>query len=102
MSEDREKIRVGVARTMMSRSVSRLTLNGMFLMTMAVGIISSSMPGIGVPGASPGVIMCPMGGEPPEEDKSELLGGERDRLSGMAAWLSSHCCQRRMKVRHMR
>lgn len=67
---------------MMSRSVSRLTLKGMFLMTMAVGITSSSIPG--VPGASPGVIMCPMGGEP-DEDRSELLGGESDRLSGMPA-----------------
>lgn len=38
--------------------------------------------------------MWPMGGgEPPDEDKSELLGGERERLSAMLAVLSSHCWQ---------
>ncbi len=36
------------ARTMISKSVSRLTVKGMFLMTIAVGITSSSL---GVPGA---------------------------------------------------
>ena len=32
-----------------------------------------------------------MGGEPPPEDKSELVGGDKDRESGTADWFSSHC-----------
>ena len=32
-----------------------------------------------------------MGGEPPEDEKSELLLGERDRFSGTDTALSSHC-----------
>lgn len=76
----------------MSSSVSRFTLNGMFLMTIAVGIMSSSDPGaagwaVGIGG---GGLRCPIGGEPPAEEKSELLLGERERLSGGV--LSSHCC----------
>lgn len=33
-------------------------------------------------------------GEPPEDERSELFGGERERLSGMPmeGELSSHCC----------
>lgn len=67
---------------MISRSVSRLTLNGMFLMTMAVGMTSSS----GLTGG----LRCARGGEPPAEEKSELLCGESERLS--EELLSSHCC----------
>lgn len=33
-----------------------------------------------------------MGGDPPDEDRSELLGGDRERLSGIPPVLSSHCC----------
>ena len=36
--------------------------------------------------------MFPRGGEPPDEDRSELPGGERDRLSTGLVELSSHCC----------
>ena len=75
---------------MISRSVSRFTLNGMFLMTIAVGITSSSTPG--VPGAMPGVITwSPMTGESPDEEISELLFGDSERLSGMETELSNHC-----------
>lgn len=42
---------------MISRRVSRFTLKGMFFMTMAVGIISSSFDWLGVEGAMPGVRM---------------------------------------------
>ena len=73
---------------MISRSVSRFTLNGMFLMTIAVGIISSSP---GVPGVMAGVRTCPMVGEPPEDERSELLFGDSERLSPKTAELSSHC-----------
>jgi hypothetical protein len=82
----------------MSRRVSRLTLKGMFLITIAVGIISSSGFGVIAEEATvvavltDGVLIfalrCPRGGEPPEEEKSELLLGERERLSWEA---SSHC-----------
>lgn len=75
---------------MISRRVSRLTLKGMFLMTMAVGMISSS----GLEGVMVGT-RWPMGGEPPEEEKSELLLGERGRFSGRGTELSSHCWRRR-------
>ena len=79
-------------RTMISRSVSRFTLNGMFLMTIAVGIISSSWRWLGVPGVlMVGARTCGMVGEPPEDERSELLFGERERLSPMPAGLSSHC-----------
>ncbi len=64
------------ARTMISKSVSRLTVKGMFLMTIAVGITSSSL---GVPGAR-GICMWCKGGEPPE-DISELVGGDIERES---------------------
>jgi len=64
-----------MGHTMMSRSASRLTLKGMFLMTMAVGIISSSPPWLGA-------LMCGRGGEPPPDERSELLGDDRERLSG--------------------
>ena len=78
------------ARTMISRSVSRFTLNGMFLITIAVGIISSSSPPPGVPGAMPGVMTCPpRTGEPPDDEMSELLFGDRERLSGMGTFSSS-------------
>lgn len=82
---------------MMSSSVSRFTLNGMFLMTIAVGITSSSKPGVpgatpGVPGPIPGVMTCPPStGEPPDDERSELLFGDRERLSGMETEFSSHC-----------
>ena len=80
---------------MISSNVSRLTLNGMFLMTIAVGMTSSSRPPApGVPGAMPGVMTWPpMMGESPEDEMSELLLGDRERLSGigMAGELSSHC-----------
>ena len=72
---------------MMSSKVSLLTLKGIFLMTIAVGIISSSFPWAGVVGA----LICVAGGEPPVEEKSELLLGERDLLSGVGAVLSIHC-----------
>jgi len=57
--------------TMMERRVSRETLNGMFLMTMAVGMISSSTEYAGRAG---------IGGEPADESSSEDSGE-----------LSSHC-----------
>lgn len=57
--------------TMMERRVSRETLNGIFLMTMAVGIISSSTEYAGRAG---------IGGEPADERSSEDSGE-----------LSSHC-----------
>lgn len=78
---------------MMSRRVSRFTLKGMFLMTIAVGIISSSADRLGVVGGMPEFSMCPIVGEPPEEERSELFGGDRERLSGMPmeGELSSHC-----------
>jgi hypothetical protein len=70
---------------MMSRSVSFLTLKGMFLMTMAVGMISSSprapMGGVAMPGG--GAIMWPMGGGEPLEERSELLCGESERWSAI-------------------
>ena len=64
-------------RTMISKSVSRLTVNGMFLITIAVGITSSSLACPGVPGAR-GTCMCCIGGEPPD-DISELVGGDIER-----------------------
>jgi len=73
--------------TMMSKRVSLLTLKGIFLMTIAVGMTSSSFPWTGVVGA----LICDAGGEPPAEEKSELLLGESDRLSGVRMELSSHC-----------
>lgn len=74
----------------MPRRVSRFTLNGIFLMTMAVGMISSSEFCAGVTGGmGAGVAMWPIGGEPPAEEKSELLCGDKERLSGEL--LSSHC-----------
>ena len=73
-------------RTMISKRVSRLTVKGMFLMTIAVGITSSSL---GVPGAR-GTCMCCNGGEPPEE-MSELVGGDIERESFKLVWFSSHC-----------
>lgn len=75
----------------MSSNVSRFTLKGMFLMTIAVGMISSSAPRLGVPGVTGGACMVVGGGDPPEEDRSELLWGDSERLSPMLA-LSSHCC----------
>lgn len=75
------------SRTIISSNVSRLTLNGIFLITMAVGMISSSGFKLGVDGAMGG-LRCPIGGEPPAEEKSELLFGDKERLSGE---LSSHC-----------
>lgn len=74
----------------MSSNVSRFTLKGMFLMTIAVGMISSSAPRPGVPGVT-GTCMDVGGGDPPEEDRSELLWGDSERLSLILA-LSSHCC----------
>ena len=74
----------------MSSNVSRFTLKGMFLMTIAVGMISSSAPKPGVPGVTGGACMVVGGGDPPEEDRSELLWGDSERLSLMLA-LSSHC-----------
>ena len=76
---------------MISRRVSRFTLKGMFLMTIAVGIISSSGLWPGVEGPKGGGARLPIGGEPPEDEKSELLLGERERFSGTTAELSSHC-----------
>jgi hypothetical protein len=59
-------------------------------MTMAVGMTSSS--GLRVAEeAEPMGFMWPRGGEPPAEEKSELLWGERERLS--EELLSSHCCR---------
>lgn len=79
---------------MISRSDSRLTLKGMFLMTMAVGITSSSRPGRGgveiIGGAT-----WPMGGDPPEEseERSDVFWGDSERWSAGEEW-SAHCCQR--------
>ena len=67
---------------MMSRRVSRLTLKGMFLMTMAVGITSSSALRPGGGRVEGGALMCGRGGEPPPEERSELLGEDRERVSG--------------------
>lgn len=72
---------------MMSKRVSLLTLKGIFLITIAVGITSSSFPCTGVVGA----LICDAGGEPPVEEKSELSLGESDRLSEAGIGLSSHC-----------
>lgn len=74
-----------------------MTLKGMFLMTIAVGIISSSAPWPSAPGM-PGVVMFGSGGEPPPEERSELLGGERERLSGYMVELSSHCWRYAQKL----
>ena len=82
---------------MISSRVSRLTLNGMFFMTIAVGIISSSLP-TGVPELTGGACIWLMGGDPPDEERSELFGGERERLSGIPAPLSSHCWAWQQKV----
>jgi hypothetical protein len=60
-------------RTIISRRVSRLTLKGIFLITMAVGIISSSILWEGVEGPMGEGLRWPMGGEPPAEEKSELF-----------------------------
>ena len=38
-----------------------------------------------------GAVICDAGGEPPVEEKSELLLGESDLVSGMAIGLSNHC-----------
>ena len=38
-----------------------------------------------------GALICDAGGEPPVEEKSELLLGESGRLSGVVMGLSSHC-----------
>lgn len=76
---------------MISRSVSRFTLNGMFLMTMAVGIISSSKARPGVAEERFGVRTWPMMGDPPDDERSELLLGDRERVSANPAPLSSHC-----------
>jgi hypothetical protein len=73
--------------TIMSRRVSLLTLKGMFLITIAVGMTSSSFPCAGVVGA----LTCDVGGEPPAEEKSELLFGESDLISGGETGFSSHC-----------
>ena len=70
-----------------------MTLKGMFLMTIAVGIISSSgfMPGdVGGTGAE---LLFAIGGDPPEEEKSELFWGDRER-SSTAPELSNHCCSK--------
>jgi hypothetical protein len=80
-------------QTIISRRVSRLTLKGMFLMTMAVGIISSSGFMAGDVGGIGAGLMCAVGGEPPDEEKSELLWGDSERLSGVAEF-SSHCCSK--------
>lgn len=57
----------------MSRRVSRLTLNGIFLITIAVGMTSSSGFWLGLV-ATGGDWRLPWGGgEPPAEEKSELL-----------------------------
>jgi hypothetical protein len=71
---------------MMSRRVSFLTLKGMFLVTIAVGIISSSVFGVITEATvADGVFIFALrfsrGGEPPEGDKSEVLLGERERWS---------------------
>lgn len=83
----------------MSSKVSRLTLKGMFFMTIAVGMTSSSPNG--VPGVMGGACMWLKGGDPPEEDRSELLGGDRERLSGIPPALSSHCWIQRWRVSYM-
>ena len=58
-----------------------MTLNGMFLMTIAVGIISSSAPGTPGDGDSIGGCWMPArGGEPPPEERS-VLPGDIDRWS---------------------
>ena len=72
---------------MMSSRVSRLTLNGIFLITIAVGMISSSMPGVW---AATGCCIV-WGGDVPPDEMSELLtGGESD----LGDVLSIHCCHR--------
>lgn len=86
---------------MMSSNVSRFTLKGMFLMTIAVGMISSSAPKTGVPGVTGGACMAVGGGDPPEEDRSELLWGDSERLSLMLA-LSSHCCVAMSQIAEVR
>lgn len=79
-------------RTMISSRVSRLTLKGIFFMTIAVGIISSSLDAaVRADGTVPiGFGMWCIGGEPPD-DMSELDGGDMERASGIVAWFSSHC-----------
>jgi hypothetical protein len=78
---------------MMSRRVSRLTLKGMFLMTMAVGMISSSPSGTGgVPtmGGWPNTPGVPAGGG---GDALWLL--KSDMCGEMGLWsapgVSIHC-----------
>jgi hypothetical protein len=85
---------------MMSRSVSRLTLKGMFLMTIAVGMTSSSNWGMGGVEIIGGAVMWPIGGEPPDDrDERSVFWGEKD-LPGcsIAGDWSTHCwrwsCQR--------
>ena len=74
----------------MSSKVSRLTLNGMFLMTMAVGMISSSDPPLmGGEDMFVGTWRWCKGGDPPE-DRSELEGGDMERPS-LSTWLSINC-----------
>jgi hypothetical protein len=67
-----------------------LTLKGMFLITMAVGIISSSGFPPGVVGIAGGLWWA-IGGDPPEEEKSELFWGDKERLSDTGPELSIHC-----------
>jgi hypothetical protein len=71
----------------MSRRVSRLTLKGIFLITIAVGMTSSSAFWLGLAAIGGDERWAIGGGEPPAEEKSELLWGESERLSE----LSSHC-----------
>jgi hypothetical protein len=93
MSQNDAKKKRRRTGTIMSRRVSRLTLKGIFLITMAVGITSSSRPTwLGVVGPMGGARTCAIGGEPPTDEKSELLCGDRGRLSGGEPLLSIHCC----------
>ena len=72
---------------MISKSVSRLTENGMFLITIAVGMMSSSPPGCATPPGEPLDTSCgeaprkPPGGGLPVDETS--VGGDRDRPSGI-------------------
>lgn len=73
---------------MISSNVSRLTLNGMFLITMAVGITSSSplmLPLAALPdvtgGDCIGTCSCDTGGGEPPDEMSELDGGDIERES---------------------
>jgi hypothetical protein len=86
---------------MISKRVSRLTVKGMFLMTKAVGMISSSI-GLAIPPMDADIcidwggcsVLC--GGDVPPELKSLVCGGENER-SSCVTLCSSHACHIKRK-----